>query len=193
MVSSIALQTLVVSIVLYRCTTWTVTKRMEKKLDGNYTRMMRAILNKAWGQHPTKQQLYGHLPLITKTIKVRRTRHAGHCWRSRDELINNVLQWTPSYGRAKAERLARTYIPQLCEDTVCSPEDLPEAINDREEWWERISGISVLVERQDDDDLFASRLNGLKYCYLTLTGQFSISHLFAHSFKYKICKRKVCW
>ena len=65
------------------CTTWTLTKRQEKKIDGNYTRMLRAILNKSWRQHPTKQQLYGHLPPITKTIQVRRTRNAGHCWRSR--------------------------------------------------------------------------------------------------------------
>ena len=40
-----------------------------KKLDGNYTRMLWAILNKSWRQHPTKHQLYGHLPPITKTIK----------------------------------------------------------------------------------------------------------------------------
>ena len=39
----------------YCCTTWTLTKRMEKKLDGKYTRMLRAILNKSWKQHPTKQ------------------------------------------------------------------------------------------------------------------------------------------
>ena len=39
-----------------------------------------------------------HLPPITKTIQVRRTRHAGHCWRSRDELISDVLLWTPTYG-----------------------------------------------------------------------------------------------
>ena len=38
-------QAAVVSILLYGCTTWTLTKRMEKKLDGNYTRMLRAILN----------------------------------------------------------------------------------------------------------------------------------------------------
>ena len=44
-------------------------------------------INKFWRQHPTKQQLYGYLTLITKTIKIKRTRHAGHCWRSRDELI----------------------------------------------------------------------------------------------------------
>ena len=47
-------QTAVVSILLYGCTIWTLTKRMEKKLDGNYIRMLRAILNKSWKQHPKK-------------------------------------------------------------------------------------------------------------------------------------------
>ena len=130
-------QATVVSILLYRYTTWTLTKRLEKKLDGNYTRMLRVILNKSWWQHPTRHQLYGHLPPITKTIQVRRTRHAGHCWRSRDELISDELLWTPTYGRAKAGRPARTYIQQLCEDTGCDPEDLPDAMNDREKWRER--------------------------------------------------------
>ena len=135
-------QAAVMSILLYGCTTWTLTKQLQKKLDGNYTRMLRAILNKSWQQHPTKQQLYGHLPPITKTIQVRRTRHTGHCWRSRDELISDVLLWTPTYGWAKAGQPARTYIQQLCEDTGCSPEDLPEAMNDREKWWERVRDIS---------------------------------------------------
>ena len=88
-------QAAVTSILLYGCTTWTLTKRLEKKLDGNFTRMLRAILNKSWRQHPTRHQLYGHLPPIMKTIQVRRTRHAGHCWRSRDELISDVLSGTP--------------------------------------------------------------------------------------------------
>ena len=83
------------TILLDGCTTWTQTKSMEKKLDGNYARMLRAILNKSWRQHSRKQQLYGHLSPITKTIQVRLTRHAGHCWRSRDELISDVLLWTP--------------------------------------------------------------------------------------------------
>ena len=125
-------QAVVVSILLYGCTTWTLAKRLEKKLDGNYTRMLRAILNKSWRQHPTRRQLYGHLPPITKTIQVRRARHAGHCWRSKDELVSDVLLWTPTYGQAKAGRPARTYIQQLCEDTGCNPEDLPEVMNDRE-------------------------------------------------------------
>ena len=131
-------QAAVISIVQYGCTTWTLTKRLKKKLDGNYARMLRAILNKSWRQHLTKYQLYGHLPPITKTIQVRRSRRAGHCWRSKDELISNVLQWTPAYGQAKAGRPARTYIQQLCEDTGCSPEEQPKAMNDREKWRERV-------------------------------------------------------
>ena len=134
-------QAAVASILLYGCTTWTLTKRLEKKLDGNYTRMLRAILNKSWRQHPTRHQLYGHLPTITKTIQVRWARHAGNYWRSRDELISDVLLWTPTHVRAKAGRPARTYIQQLCEDTGCCPEDLPRAMNDREKWRERVRDI----------------------------------------------------
>ena len=84
-------QAAVVSILLYGCTTWTLTKQLEKKLDGNYTLMLKAIVNKSWRQRPTNHQLYGHLPPITKIMQVRRTRHAGHRWRSRDELISDVL------------------------------------------------------------------------------------------------------
>ena len=125
------------SILLYGCTICTLTERLEK-LDGNYTRMLRAIWNKSWRQHPTRHQLYGHLPPI---IQARRTRYAGQCWRSKDELISNVLLWIPAYGQAKAGRPARTYIQQLCEDTGCSPEDQPEAMNDREKWRERVRDI----------------------------------------------------
>ena len=64
-----------------------------------------------------------------------------YCWRSRDELIRDVLLWTPTHGRAKAGRPARTYIQQLCEDTGCCPEDLPRAMNDRGEWRERVRDI----------------------------------------------------
>ena len=134
-------QAAVVSVLLYGCTTWTLTKRLEKKLDGNYTRMLRAILNKSWQQHPTRRQLYGHLPPVTKTIQARRTRHVGHSWRRKNEIVSDVLLWTHAYGQSKAGRPARTYIQQLCDDTGCNPEDLPEAMNDRETWRERVRYI----------------------------------------------------
>ena len=114
---------------------------MEKKLDSNYTRMLRAILNKYLKQQPTQKQLYGYLPPIMKTIQVRRTRHVGLCWRSRDELISDALLWTPSHGRAKAERPARNFIQQLCSDTGSSLEDLPEAIDEIKGWREKVRNI----------------------------------------------------
>ena len=140
----------VVSILLYGCTTLALTKRMEKKLDSNYTRMLRAILNNSWRQHPQKK-LLGHLPPFMKSIKVRRTRHAGHSWRSKDELISDTLLWTSSHGRAKARQPARVYIQQVCADTGYSQEDLRErwTIETGGEWG---SGRTVLAARHNDDD-----------------------------------------
>ena len=98
-------------------------------------------LSKSWRQHPTRHQQYGHLPPIMKTIQIRLTRHTGHCLRSRDELISDVLLWTPTYGRAKAGQPARTYIQQL-EHTYSSYvriqdvalKTTSEVMNDRWEW-----------------------------------------------------------
>ena len=79
--------------------------------------------------------------IYPKTIQVRRTRHVGYYWRSRDEFISDVLLWTPSHGRTKTRQPARTYIQHLCADTGCSLEDLPEVMNNREGWQERVRDI----------------------------------------------------
>ena len=125
------------SILHHGFTTWTLTKSLEKKTDGNYARMLWAILKKFWRQHPTKRQLYGHLPPITKTIKFRRTTHAGHCWRSRDE-------------QKQDDQLERTYTSSMRMRNV--------ALRTCQKRWtigksgERGSGIFVLVAWHDDDD-----------------------------------------
>ena len=103
---------------------------MEKKLDGNCTRMLRIVLNKSWTEHPTKQHMYGHLPLILKTIQVRQTRYERHCWRSKDELISDVLLWTPTHGRVSVGQPARIYLYQLCADTECHLDNLLRAVDD---------------------------------------------------------------
>ena len=105
------------------------------------TAIIQECCERSWQQHPTRRQLYGHLAPTTKTIQARRTRHAGHCWRSKDEIVRDVLLWTPAYGQSKPGRPARTFIQQLCDDTGCNPEDLPEAMNDRETWRERVRDI----------------------------------------------------
>ena len=130
---------MVVSILLYVCTTRTVS--VWRKAWRQLCKNARAILNKTWWQQPTKLQLYGYPPHITKTIPIRRTRHVVHCGRNKDEIISDILLWTPSRGRAKAERPAWAYIQLLCADTGYSLEDLSGATDDRDGWRERVKDI----------------------------------------------------
>ena len=99
--------------------------------------MLQAILNKSGKQHSTKQQLCGHLPTISKTKQLRRTRHAKCCSRRKGEHISDVLLCTPSHERTSVERPTRTYQQQRCMDTRCSHEDQPNAMDDKVEWRER--------------------------------------------------------
>ena len=117
----------------------TAGEETRRKLHKNVESSIEQVLATTSHDTPTIWTLAP--PPITKTIPVWRARHAGHCWRSKDELISDVLLWTSTYGCAKAARPARTYIQQLCEDTGCNFEDLPEAMNDREKWRERIRDI----------------------------------------------------
>ena len=106
---------------------------LHKNSANNFEQVLEATPNKAITVRPPSP--------ITKNIKVRRTRHAGHRWRSRDELISDVILWTPLHGQARGRKPARIYIQQLNEDTGYSPEDLPEAMSNREEWRERVRDI----------------------------------------------------
>ena len=101
---------------------------------------MLEFIEKLYLQHGFFLLALSHFVRVSKTDTIL-TRHAGLCWRSKDKLISDVFLWTSTYGRAKAERPARTYIQQLCEDMGCSPEDLPKAMNDREKWRERVRDI----------------------------------------------------
>ena len=120
--------------------------------------MLQAIFEQVLAATPTRHQLYGHLPPIMKTIQVRRTRHAGHCWRSRDELISDVLLWTPHMAEQKQdnqlEHTSSSYVRiwdvvlKTCQRrwTIWRSDDIG---------W----GISVLVGRHDDDDYISNNIN----------------------------------
>ena len=91
-------QATVVLILLYGCTTWTLTKRMEKKLDGNYTRMLRAILNKSWRQHPKSTSCtatYFPSRKLSKLDEPDMQDTAGEA-RTNSQVIFSL--WTPSYS-----------------------------------------------------------------------------------------------
>ena len=129
------------SVLLYGSTTWTLTKKLEKKLDGIFTRMLRAVLNVSWREHPTKERLYGNIPKLSDVIKEQRTRFAGHCYRSKAELISDLLLWQPSHGYSRRGRPNKNYIDQLTNDSNCLIEDLPTAMGDRDGWRDRVRAI----------------------------------------------------
>ena len=113
--------------------------------------MLRAILNKSWRQHPTRHQLYGHLPPITKTIQVRRTRHSGHCWRARTNSSVMYSYGPPHMAKQKQDdQLGHTYSSYVRIRDV--------TLKTCQKRWmigrsgERGPGISVQATRHDDDD-----------------------------------------
>ena len=119
-------------VLLYGCTSWTLMKHLEKKLDLNYTRTLLGILNKSWKQHHTKQLLCSHLPPISQSIQ---GRHDGQCLRNKDEFIDNILQWTSAHGHTSVDQPAKPYIHQFCVDTRCCLEDLLRAITNWDVLW----------------------------------------------------------
>ena len=136
--------------------------------------MLRAILNKSWRQHPTRHQLYGHLPPIMKTIQVRRTRHAGHSWRSRDELISDVLLWTPHMAVQKQddqhEHTFSNYVRiwDVVQKTCLRRWTIGKS-------GERGSGISVLPA-QHDDDIFKTQTRSVFFKSIHETKNISVKY-----------------
>ena len=127
------------SFLTYVATTWTLRKTLENRLNGSYTRMIRAALNKSWKEHLTKEELYKRIPMVTETIRKQRTSFAGHCRRADNELAITVLLWQPQQGQRSRGRPAKTYVDQLVEDTECTLEEIPNAMNDRDGWIKRVN------------------------------------------------------
>ena len=138
-------QAAVVSILLYGCTTWTLTKRLERKLDGNYTRMLRAVLNRSWRQHPTRHQLYGHLPPSWKLYKL-----------DEPDTRDTAGEARTSCGPPHMDVQKQDDQHELTYSNYVRTQDVTLKTC-RRRWMigrrgERGSGISVLAARHDDDD-----------------------------------------
>ena len=103
--------TLIESILLYGCESWTLTQTQTKRLDGCYTRMLRKVLNKSWKDHGkiSNSVLYGKTPRLTSKIRGRRLELAGHLYRHRDEEVGErVLFWSPTHGQRPKGRPSLT-------------------------------------------------------------------------------------
>ena len=113
-----------------------LTKCLKKSFDGNYTRILCAVLNESRKQHPTKLLLYNHLPPISQTIQEKQAIYAGQC--CRNKLISHALD---SYTWIHLCWLTSKDLHQLCMDTGYCLEDLPSMMANRDGWWESYDKI----------------------------------------------------
>ena len=126
---------------MYGAETWTLTKVLEKRLDGAYTKLLRASLDINWKQHKTNAELYGDIPPISETLRGHRLKFIGHCWRSKNEVIHKLLLWEPTHGNRSVGRPHFTYIDQLAQDTGIQKEWLPAIMEDRKNWREIVNEV----------------------------------------------------
>ena len=129
-----------VPVLLYGCTTWTRTKRREKKPDWNCTRNLHAVLDNSWKQPLQNSSYTATFFPSHKPCKL----DEQNFWWSKEELISNVLVWTPTYGYISVGWQAKTYIDQLCADTGYCQEDFPVAMPNRNACWGRGKGIRAI-------------------------------------------------
>ena len=119
------------SILLYSCESWSLTKSMEKSLDGTYTKMLRHVRN-VKGQRITNRALYGNLKRISDEVRYRRLKLAGHVARG-NQPVTLTLLWEPELKR-KRGRPQKTLKMILEEDTGLSSQELKRLMMNRERW-----------------------------------------------------------
>ena len=119
---------------------WTMTATMEKEIDGCYTRLLRHALNIHWTQHITNINLYHDIPKISSTIRQRRLRFAGHCYRATNENAHQVFFWNPPTTNRKRGRPATTFIRTIQNDTGLETDELQTAMLNRDVWRAIVGG-----------------------------------------------------
>ena len=112
------------------------------------TQILWAILNKSWRQHHHKTAAV-RPPTSHHENYQRLTRHAGHCSRSRNELISDVLLWTLLTWLSKS----RATSSNLLNSSSVRIRDVGQRICQKR-WTigrsgERVSGRSMLVAWHD--------------------------------------------
>ena len=132
-------------ILLYGSETWTLSRKLEKRLDGTYTRLLRRAQNLSWKSHPSISQIYNKLPRVSSLVKYRRVQFAGHCFRADAEVISSLLLWRPSYGQSRGRTLS--FPGANSGNTGLSTESLKTAMRDKDVWCEH--GQSIIATAVD--------------------------------------------
>ena len=131
---------LILSILLYGCETWTLTRRLENLINSFATSCFRILLNIRRIDRITNQEVLrrmNHHPLA-QIVKKRQLRTLGHWIRATHLPISRYALYLPEGGRNRRGRPRlnfRRYITAMTGKTI---ENLLEIAVDREDWRRRV-------------------------------------------------------
>ena len=121
--------------VLYGLEAWTLTKSLEKQLNGCYTRLLRMVFNVHWKEQVTNEELNGTMMRVTDRIQEHRMWFAGHNIRQAGIPLSKLILWELTHGCASRGRPALSYVKVLKSDAgVTHTEELTACLKERDEW-----------------------------------------------------------
>ena len=82
-------------------------------MDGVYAKMLSAVTNVTWQKHIANDVLYAGLARISTTIRERLLSFKGHCWRSKNEVVSDLVLWEPKHSKRSVGGQALTFVDLL--------------------------------------------------------------------------------
>ena len=146
------MRSLVISIFLYACETWTLTAELEKKIQTTEMRCFRRLLGISYRDHVTNEevrnrirQAIGPYKDLLTTVKKRKLRWYGHITRS-TRLAKMILQGTVQGGRRRGRQKKR-WEDNVTEWTGLKLDEVLRKAENREEWKTVVARSSLVPQR----------------------------------------------
>jgi sorting nexin-29 len=147
------LRSLIYSVCLYACETWTLTAELEKRIQALEMRCYRRLLGISYKDHITNEevkkrirQAIGPYEELITTIKRRKLKWFGHVTRG-EGLTKTVLQGTVRGGR-KRGRQKKRWENNITEWTGMKLNETFKIAKDRDGWRKLVDKSSVAPQRQ---------------------------------------------
>ena len=109
------------SILRYGCGTWALAKTMAKRINGNYTILLRKIQNTTWKEKKTNGEL-------SNVIGARRLRLIGHQWQRQEECLHQHSFWELNHEKRSRGHPQTSFVEEICKDTNLMQEQVVQEV-----------------------------------------------------------------
>ena len=133
-------RSLVLSILLYGCESWTLTATMSKKIESFETKAFRRLLRISWVEHRTNldvirciEDLAGPQEPLLSVVKRRKLGWFGHISRRDGSLAKTIMQGTLEGSRRRG-RPRKSWVDNIHDWTGLDSPTLTRTSQDRRDW-----------------------------------------------------------